>query len=89
MCQGSGEDPDADSFAVTKVYYNRGAGKRQVKSRQRSVVQSRVRKVQNGRQGQGRRVSNPGWYNKVQNDMQAQGQGKQNGQKPGKLENRN
>jgi hypothetical protein len=52
-CQDSGEDPDADSFVVTKLYYkNRGAGKWQVKGRQRSVI----RKVQSGRQahGQGR-----------------------------------
>ena len=28
FCQGSREDPDADSFEVTKVYYkNKGAGK--------------------------------------------------------------
>ena len=43
MCQGSVEDPDADSFEVTNVYYkNRGAGKQQVKGRQRSVIQGGV-----------------------------------------------
>ncbi|KAK6308320.1 hypothetical protein J4Q44_G00215910 [Coregonus suidteri] len=31
----SGEDPDADSVEVTKVYYKNGAGKQQVKGRQR------------------------------------------------------
>ena len=39
------------------------------------------------RQAQGQaEVSNPGLCDKVQNDRQAQGQGRQNGQKPGKLE---
>jgi hypothetical protein len=39
-CQGSGEEPDVDSFEKTKVYYsNRQAGKQQVKGRQKSVVQ--------------------------------------------------
>jgi hypothetical protein len=34
------EDPDADNAEVTKVYYsNRGQAKRQVKARQRSVIQ--------------------------------------------------
>ena len=37
------EDPDADSVEVTKVYYyRRGQAKRQVKGRQRSIIQCDV-----------------------------------------------
>jgi hypothetical protein len=60
MTSGPPPDPGyTDGFEVTKVYYkNSGAGKRQVTGRQRSIVQSRVRKVQNGRQAQGQARQN-------------------------------
>jgi hypothetical protein len=60
--------------------YKTGASKRQAKGRQRSVIQSRLRKLQNSRQaqGQGRQRSViQSRLRKVQNGRQAQGQGRQ------------
>ncbi|XP_029632294.1 uncharacterized protein LOC115208403 [Salmo trutta] len=80
---GSEKDPDADSSNNGCLLYKQGAGKGQVKGRQGSVVQGRVRKVQSSRQAQGwgqAEVSNPRQWQKVQNSRQAQGQGRQNDQ---------
>ena len=77
-CQGSGEDPDADSFEVTKVYYKNGG--RQMTGQGQAEVSSPEQspKGTERQAGSGQaEVSNPGWCDKVQNGRQAQG--RQNG----------
>jgi hypothetical protein len=78
----SGEDPDAGSVEVTKVYYYR-AGKTTVQGQAEvsNPDQRPYGKEWQAVSGSGQaEVNNPEGCDKVQNDRQAQGQGRQNSQ---------
>ena len=75
------EGPDADSVQVTKVYYQNGAGKMAGQGHDSNPDQSPKGTVWQAVSGLGQAdVNNPGWWDKVEDGRQAQGQDRQNGQ---------